>query len=71
MTAQNDPPAQSASGDLVVTRIFDAPRELVWQAWTDPTHLMRWWGPEGFSAPTSNIDLRVGGNDRHVGHGDG
>lgn len=61
MTAQNDPSAQSASGDLVVTRIFDAPRELVWQAWTDPTHLMRWWGPEGFSAPTSNIDLRVGG----------
>jgi uncharacterized protein YndB with AHSA1/START domain len=44
-----------------ITRIFDAPRELVWQAWTDPKHMMRWWGPKGFTSPACSIDLRVGG----------
>lgn len=47
--------------DIVITRIFDAPRELVWRAWTDPEHLKRWWGPKGFTAPVCQIDLRVGG----------
>lgn len=46
---------------LVITRVFEAPRELVWQAWTDPEHVMRWWGPKGFTAPACKIDLRVGG----------
>jgi len=44
-----------------ITRIFDAPRELVWKAWTNPQHLMRWWGPEHFTSPACTIDLRVGG----------
>jgi uncharacterized protein YndB with AHSA1/START domain len=44
-----------------ITRIFDAPRELVWHAWTDPQHMMRWWGPKGFTSPACTIDLRVGG----------
>lgn len=47
--------------DLIITRIFDAPRELVWKAWTVPELAMRWWGPEGFTAPVTKIDLRVGG----------
>ena len=47
--------------DLIITRIFDAPRELVWKAWTIPELAMRWWGPEGFTAPVTKIDLRVGG----------
>ena len=47
--------------DLIITRIFDAPRELVWKAWTVPELAMRWWGPEGFTAPVIKIDLRVGG----------
>jgi len=46
---------------MVVTRIFDAPRELVWKAWTDPKYIMQWWGPKGFSCPTCEIDFRVGG----------
>lgn len=46
---------------LVITRIFDAPRELVWKAWTDPDYVMRWWGPEHFTSPLAKIDLRVGG----------
>ncbi len=44
-----------------ITRIFNAPRELVWQAWTDPAHVMRWWGPKDFTSPACRIDLRVGG----------
>ena len=46
---------------LVVERVFDAPRELVWKAWTDPESVMRWWGPKGFTSPACQIDLRVGG----------
>ena len=47
--------------DLIVTRVFDAPVELVWKAWTDPQHVMRWWGPNGFTAPVARIDFREGG----------
>ena len=46
---------------MVVTRIFDAPRELVWKAWTDPKYVMQWWGPKGFTAPVCEMDFRVGG----------
>jgi uncharacterized protein YndB with AHSA1/START domain len=46
---------------MVITRVFDAPRELVWRAWTDPDYFMQWWGPKGFTAPVCEIDLRVGG----------
>jgi uncharacterized protein YndB with AHSA1/START domain len=47
---------------MVVTRVFDAPRELVWKAWTDPKYVMRWWGPKGFTSPVCKMDFRVGGN---------
>jgi uncharacterized protein YndB with AHSA1/START domain len=46
---------------MVITRIFEAPRELVWKAWTDPKYVMQWWGPKGFTAPVCKIDFRVGG----------
>ena len=46
---------------MVVTRVFDAPRELVWKAWTDPEYVMQWWGPKGFTAPFCEMDFRVGG----------
>jgi len=46
---------------MVVTRVFDAPRELVWKAWTDSKYVMQWWGPKGFTAPVCKIDFRVGG----------
>ena len=46
---------------MVVTRVFDAPRALVWKAWTDPQYVMQWWGPKGFTAPFCKIDFRVGG----------
>jgi len=47
--------------ELTITRIFDAPREKVWQAWTSPEEIKKWWGPKYFTAPVSKIDLRVGG----------
>jgi len=50
-----------ARGELVIERVFDAPRELVWKAWTEPEQVMRWWGPKGFTAPAAEIDFRVGG----------
>jgi uncharacterized protein YndB with AHSA1/START domain len=46
---------------MVVTRVFDAPRELVWKAWTDPKYIMQWWGPNGFTSPVCKMDFRVGG----------
>ena len=53
--------SEATDNEIVITRIFDAPRELVWRAWTEPEHLMRWWGPENFTAPACRIDLRLGG----------
>jgi uncharacterized protein YndB with AHSA1/START domain len=46
---------------MIITRIFDAPRELVWKAWTDPKYVVQWWGPKGFSSPVCKMDFRVGG----------
>lgn len=46
---------------LKITRVFNAPRELVWKAWTEPEHLKHWWGPKNFSCPAFEIDFRVGG----------
>jgi uncharacterized protein YndB with AHSA1/START domain len=47
--------------ELVITRIFDAPVELVWKMWTDPEQYKKWWGPRGFTIPFCKIDFRVGG----------
>jgi uncharacterized protein YndB with AHSA1/START domain len=49
------------SNDLVITRIFDAPRELVWKYWTEPERVKTWWGPRTYTAPFAKIDARVGG----------
>jgi len=46
---------------MTVTRVFDAPRELVWKAWTDPKYVQQWWGPKGFTSPVCQMDFRVGG----------
>lgn len=53
--------AEPGEREIVLTRVFDAPRELVWKAWIEPERLKRWWGPKGFTAPVYKIDLRVGG----------
>jgi uncharacterized protein YndB with AHSA1/START domain len=51
----------AASRELVVTRAFEAPRGLVFAAWTEPERLKRWWGPRSFTMPFCEIDLRPGG----------
>ena len=61
MTTEKVSATAPATGTLVITRLFDAPRERVWKAWTEPESFMRWWGPKGFTAPVCKIDLRVGG----------
>ena len=49
------------ANDLVLERILDAPRDLVWKAWTDPEHLKRWWAPRPYQTPECEMDLRPGG----------
>jgi uncharacterized protein YndB with AHSA1/START domain/predicted enzyme related to lactoylglutathione lyase len=51
-----------ATHDLTVTRVLDAPVEEAWKAWTEPEYVMRWWGPTGFTSPSADMDVRVGGN---------
>lgn len=50
--------------ELVITRVLDAPPILVYKAWTDPVHMVRWIGPKGFTAPSAKLDVREGGHYR-------
>jgi uncharacterized protein YndB with AHSA1/START domain len=59
--SKNTPPEAPAERELVITRVFDAPRELVWRAWTEPERIKRWRGPRNFTAPVCKVDLSVGG----------
>lgn len=52
--------------EIVITRVFDAPRKLVFEAWTDPKHVAQWWGPKGFTTRVTQLDLRPGGKWRYV-----
>jgi uncharacterized protein YndB with AHSA1/START domain len=55
-------PAEDGSAqEAVFTRVFDAPRYLVFQVWTDPKHVAVWWGPTGFTNPVCELDVRPGG----------
>jgi uncharacterized protein YndB with AHSA1/START domain len=65
MSTKNDSATESSERELVITRVFDAPRDLVFKAWTEPECLMRWWGPKGFTTPFCKIDLRPGGVFHH------
>ena len=59
----------TASREIVVSRLMDARRELVFEAWTKQEHLEHWWGPNGFTTTTQKMDLRPGGQWRQVMHG--
>jgi uncharacterized protein YndB with AHSA1/START domain len=69
MPAGNNIDIASDPRAIVATRVFDAPRELVFAAWSDPAHLAQWWGPNGFTTSTSSFDMRPGGVWRFVMHG--
>ena len=64
-------PAQSATADreIVISRVINAPRELVFEAFTEEQHLSRWWGPDGFTTTTRTFEFRVGGEWDFVMHG--
>ena len=55
--------------EIFLTRDFAAPRELVWEAMTNPKHVVNWWGPRGFTTTIEKMDFRVGGIWKHVMHG--
>src|SRR6201998_1077909 len=66
-----DAPARSATADreIVISRVIDAPQELVFEAFSELRHLSRWWGPEGFTTTTRAFEFRVGGEWDFVMHG--
>ncbi len=64
MSTTTDLPEGQA--EIVMSRIYEAPRELVWQAMTDPRHVARWWGGPGFTNPVCKMDVRPGGAWHHV-----
>jgi uncharacterized protein YndB with AHSA1/START domain len=59
----------SGDREIVITRLLDAPRELVWQAWTDPEQVPQWWGPRGFTTTTHKMEVKPRGVWRFVMHG--
>jgi len=61
MTAQAMPNNEPMTRDVTLTRLLDAPRELVWAAWTEPTRMAQWWGPHHFTNPLCEVDAQVGG----------
>ncbi len=61
--------SETSDREIVVSRVIDAPRELVFEAFTDVHHLSRWWGPDGFTTTTRSFEFRVGGEWSFVMHG--
>lgn len=61
MAAGSSSTGESVDRELVITRVFDAPRDLVWKAFTEPDRLTHWWGPKGFTTHVLKLELRPGG----------
>lgn len=59
----------TADREIVIERLFNAPKELVFEAWTNPQHVEKWWGPSGFSVTTHEIEIKQGGVWRFIMHG--
>lgn len=66
MGNKNDSTDTQSDCEIVITRIFNAPRELVFKAWTEPKHIEQWWGPKGFTTRVEQMDFRPGGTWRYV-----
>jgi uncharacterized protein YndB with AHSA1/START domain len=69
MVARNADTTSTSDREIVTTRLIDAPRELVFDAWTTPEHVSRWWGPNGFTLTIHEMDVRPGGVWRFIMHG--
>ena len=59
----------TASRELFISRVFNAPRELVWKVWTEPEHIKQWWGPNGFTNTIFQMDVKPGGVWDFIMHG--
>jgi uncharacterized protein YndB with AHSA1/START domain len=66
---KNNPAEKTADREIVISREFKVPRELVWEAMTHPKHVVNWWGPRGYSTTIEEMDFRVGGVWQHVMRG--
>jgi uncharacterized protein YndB with AHSA1/START domain len=66
---QASPAPDTANREIIQTRTYDAPRELVYQAFTDPQHVPHWYGPNGFTITMHEMDVREGGKWRFIMHG--
>jgi uncharacterized protein YndB with AHSA1/START domain len=53
--------SSTCENEIVITRLFDAPRDLAWRVWTEPELVKQWWGPKNYTSPSATSDLRVGG----------
>ncbi|HLF53428.1 SRPBCC family protein [Flavobacterium sp.] len=53
--------AEPGKKELIITREFNSPRELVWKAWTEPAMIKKWWGPKGYTCPSCEVDFKTGG----------
>lgn len=62
-------PSDTSDREIIITREVDAPRELVWEAFSNPKHVVNWWGPVGFTTTIEEMDFRPGGTWKHVMHG--
>ena len=69
MSARNSIDLDRDPRAIIASREYDAPRDLVFEVWTDPKHISQWWGPDGFTTTTSTFDMRPGGVWRFVLHG--
>lgn len=69
MTGKFNLDSDTSGREIVMTRVFDAPRELVFKAYTDPQHVKHWWGPNGFTNTILEMDVRPGGVWRFIMHG--
>jgi uncharacterized protein YndB with AHSA1/START domain len=69
MSAASKVETAAAADEFLISRLLDAPRALVFRAWTDPKHMAQWWGPHGFTNPVCEMDVRPGGAYRIVMRG--
>ena len=67
--ATNKIETQVGEREIVITRVFDAPRDLVFDAWTKEEHLSKWWGPRGFTTSFQKFDMKPGGTWQFIMHG--
>jgi uncharacterized protein YndB with AHSA1/START domain len=69
MESNATPAGDTSDREVVISRLLDAPRELVFEAWVDPKHVVNWWGPDGFRTTIREVAIRPGGIWRFTMHG--